>query len=210
MSDKEKIIVKCHNCGHTQEFEIYKTVNTDTDPEMKEKVRKKDNFKMICEKCGTVVNADHSFVYHDPQASILINYIREADVDKVKENMVKGFPGYICRTVNYQNDLVEKLMIFDAGLDDRIIEIIKAVFVNEFYKVNPNAQIEEILFENTGDKKNIIFVNKGMQIAATPLADEVYRTIEKQFEDKMPPLRRDSDTAIDFEWAMNLIQESEG
>ena len=205
MSDSYINILKCPECGHSQKFEMWKTINTADNPEMKEKVRRKQNFRMVCDKCGKVINADHPFLYHEPDNQIMIYYVREDDNDTVQNELGATLPGYIRRTVNYQNDLIEKLMIFDAGLDDRVVELVKAIFINEFYKANNTANIEEVLFDASTGEMRIIMMNGGRMVAAAPMAMEVYESVEKQFGGYFAPLRRDSETVIDFEWAMGVM-----
>ena len=128
------------------------------------------------------------------------------DVPAVKEDLAT-YEGYTTRVVSYQNDLVEKLMIFDAGLDDRIIEIIKVIYVNQLYTINPSYKIDEILFDNTQEEAKIIFLTEGKLLTESAMSREVYETIESQFKDKMAPFAEETEVSIDFEWAIKLLEE---
>lgn len=205
MSDRFLNMVKCPHCEKSQKFEMWRVINVSDNPEMKEKVKTKEVFKLTCSQCGNLVNADHQFLYEDPETRIVIHYAREKDASAAKEDLAK-YEGYKARVVSYQNDLVEKLMIFDAGLDDRIIEIIKAIYVNQLYTINPSYQIDEILFDNSNGDAKIIFLSKGRLLTESAMSDEVYRTIEEQFKDKMAPFDEETETSIDFEWALKLLK----
>lgn len=207
MSDSYINVLMCPKCGHKQKFRMWKTINTADDPQMKAAVRKKENFRMVCDKCGEVINADHPFLYHEPENQLMIYYVREEDNETVQNDLGATFPGYIRRTVNFQNDLIEKLMIFDAGLDDRVIELVKAIFLNEFYKVNRTANIEEVLFDTSSGDMRIILLNGGRLVAAAPMNLETYDTVHERFKEYFSPLRKDNEVQIDFEWAMRIINK---
>lgn len=205
MSDRYLNMVKCPHCGKSQKFEMWRVINVADNPEMKEKVKTKEVFKLECKKCGRLVNADHQFLYEDPESKIAIHYAREKDVPAVKEDL-KKYEGYTTRVVSYQNDLIEKLMIFDAGLDDRIIEIVKAIYVNQLYTINPSYKIDEILFDNTKEEAKIIFISGGGLLTESAMSNEVYKSIESQFKDKMAPFAEETEVSIDFEWAIKLLE----
>lgn len=205
MSDRYLNMVKCPHCGKSQKFEMWRVINVADNPEMKEKVKTKEVFKLECKKCGRLVNADHQFLYEDPENKIAIHYAREKDVPVVKEDL-KKYEGYTTRVVSYQNDLIEKLMIFDAGLDDRIIEIVKAIYVNQLYTINPSYKIDEILFDNTKEEAKIVFISSGKLLTESAMSNEVYESIESQFKDKMAPFAEETEVSIDFEWAIKLLE----
>lgn len=55
-------------------------------------------------------------------------------------------PDYVKRVVGTSNDFREKLLIFDAGLDDKVVEIMKITMETVILDNNKDISIDEFLF----------------------------------------------------------------
>lgn len=114
----------CSKCGHSYESEAYQSVNVQDNPELKQKVVSGALFMHSCPVCGNIQLARYPFLYHDPSEHLLICLSEQ-------ELSVDGLEGYTARRVTAVGDLIEKIKIFDAGLDDVIIELCKFVTLQE-------------------------------------------------------------------------------
>ncbi|MCQ2513223.1 MAG: CpXC domain-containing protein [Lachnospiraceae bacterium] len=105
------------------------------DPDMKEKVRSGEAFRWTCPHCGNTANVNYTTLYHQMEGHVMI-YLVFGDQEKAIEmmqgfyrdnegNIVDADEDYRNRVVGTMNEFREKLMILDAGLDDRIIELMK-------------------------------------------------------------------------------------
>lgn len=141
----------CSKCGRELSPNIPQTVNTSTNPELKEEVSNGKLFICECPECGTVnLVQPESFVYHDPEQKILIvlsSALLQSD----------GLEGYVCRQVKDVGSLMEKVRILEAGLDDIVMELCKYVTAQElnkdvelkFYKMDgPDSDITLTYPEN--------------------------------------------------------------
>lgn len=121
----------CSRCGAEHIAEVPQSVNAATQPELKERVRSGTLFTWSCPHCGTINLLKVPFLYHDPSERLMI-VLTEAPVS------AEGVPdGYTGRQVRSVGDLIEKIKIFDAGLDDLIIEMCKFVTCRELKKDVP-------------------------------------------------------------------------
>ena len=69
---------------------------------------------------------------------------------------------YLNRIVTPANQLVEKIQIFDAGKDDRIMELVKLLAADSILKNDPDKEFDELCFAVDDDGTNIlIIINKG-------------------------------------------------
>ena len=123
---KEKVI--CRGCGKPHEVEYTGSVNVSANPELKEKVRSGEMFLWTCPDCGCVNLLNLPFLYHDPDGKLMILL---AQTPLRSENLPEGYTGRLVRSVG---ELVEKINIFDAGLDDVVIEMCKYVTKHELGK----------------------------------------------------------------------------
>ena len=121
----------CSRCGAEHSAEIPQSVNAATDPELKERVRSGELFTWSCPHCGAPNLLRLPFLYHDPAEHLMI-VLSEAPLGA--EGVPEGYTGRQVRTVG---DLIEKIKIFDAGLDDLIIELCKFVTCQELKKDVP-------------------------------------------------------------------------
>jgi len=125
------ITTSCSRCGAEHTADIPQSVNAATSPELREEVRSGALFTWTCPHCGTVNLLKVPFLYHDPAEHLML-VLTDAPVN------AEGVPeGYTGRQVRSVGDLIEKIKIFDAGLDDLIIEMCKFVTCRELKKEVP-------------------------------------------------------------------------
>ena len=89
---------------------------------------------------------------------------------------------YLYRIVTSANQLVEKIQIFDAGKDDRVMELVKLLATDSILKNDPDIEFDELRFAVDDDGTNIlIIINKGeitgglFQIIIYPLSTFCFR-----------------------------------
>ena len=88
MSMHETVEVTCPKCGKVSPFVIWSSINTQLDPEMKEKVRTGEAFLFTCPECGDQNSVDYGFLYHQMEDKIMIHY---ANSDENFEEMFKFY-----------------------------------------------------------------------------------------------------------------------
>ena len=117
----------CSSCGLTFEKEIFDLINVSDNPELKEKVISGEVFISECPHCGRKTVISSPLVYLDPKEMLLVVLSDNAlSIDDTQ--------GYTARLVTKAGELIEKVKIFDAGLDDIAIEMCKYVTRQELGK----------------------------------------------------------------------------
>ena len=118
----------CIHCGHRQAVDTFLSVNTAENPELKEKVRDGSLFVWECAACGRTQLLRRDFLYHDPERRLMIWLLGEGAVDESRlDATARELPEYTLRRVSDAGSLVEKVLIFDAGLEDTVMELCKWV-----------------------------------------------------------------------------------
>lgn len=121
----------CTRCDAQHWLDLPQSVNVATSPDLKELVRSGALFTWTCPRCGTANLVQLPFLYHDPDAHLML-VLSETSLN------AEGVPeGYTGRQVRSVGELVEKIKIFDAGLDDLTIEMCKFVTCQELRKTVP-------------------------------------------------------------------------
>lgn len=122
-----KTEVKCSGCGRVSITEVPQVINVGDNPELKEKVISGELFIYECPSCGHRELLEYNLLYHDPDAGLLV-CVSDRDMS------VEGMQGYTGRLVSDAGSLIEKIKIFDAGLDDVVMELCKYVTAQELGK----------------------------------------------------------------------------
>ena len=90
-----------------------------------------------CPHCGARNLVSFPLLYHDPQEHLMIwlSDGQAATEQRMREAVeAEDFAPYTGRIVDTPGQLIEKIKIFDAGLDDRALEIAKFVTRQELAK----------------------------------------------------------------------------
>ena len=207
--------VTCPSCHHEEDFELWDSINTALDPEMKEKVLNQSIFLYTCPSCGKTFRLDYSTLYHQMEDLIMIYLVSESEVEKTyemfyEENALADYrtEKYLNRIVTSANQLIEKIKIFDAGKDDRIIELVKLLAADSILKNNPAIDFDELRFAVDDDGTNIlVIINKGEITGAVDI-ENMYEFASSHCDD-FKDLRDDEDIVINREWILNKLAEAE-
>lgn len=147
MSIIRKADAACSKCGTKNEITIYRSINTAENPELKEKVRDGSLFLWKCSSCGQANLSRYETLYHDPDKKIMIwllpsgSEISEAQMHSISLH-AKAIGHYTLRLVEDTGSLMEKVITFDAGLDDAVLEICKYVTKMEMASKNREKAAE--------------------------------------------------------------------
>lgn len=186
--------IVCPKCQHKNTNKIFKQVTVDH----LEKILNQSLFKFKCRQCGYEALLDYSLQYQDDDKKIVIYYVTNPEelnevMDLLEdETVICETKGYICRVVCSQEDLIEKINIFNSGRDDRIIEIIKVFF---YKQIQNEFQVDAIRYKDN----EIQFYYQNFKQGSIPFEDSLYEQVSKQY----PNLKQD--VRIDFDWSVEAI-----
>ena len=194
--------IECPRC-HTQNSKrTWKEINVLTNPDLKKKVKNQSLFKFACKECGYEALLDYSLIYEDGQYRIY--YVTTQDeLDEVldllesKDELAQQ-DSKKNRIVCSQEDLIEKINIFDLGLDDKIIEVIKVLFYMNLQQ-QKEVNIDAILFSKE-TSYHLRFLNQGFEEGNVSFDDDLYNRVKEQYMDYM-----EEDARIDFDWATSVL-----
>lgn len=216
MSIKKNVTVSCPSCGKKSEFTVWDSINTAVDPDMEAKVRDRSAFLFHCSECGEETYFDYGFLYHNMTSKLMIQY---ADTDEAAEEFVNSLNesfntemfkdlannDYTVRVVRSRNRLIEKLLIFDKGLDDRMIEIYKFIVLLRYQQDKEECEDPEMYFFSDDKGKMAIFIYEaGEFICSSQFSEEVYNDLSLKYADKLPEFHK-GEMFVDENWAYNFL-----
>ncbi|HSN27579.1 MAG TPA: CpXC domain-containing protein [Kofleriaceae bacterium] len=190
--------VTCPACGREHDVTLVQSVNTQTDPDAKQKLLAGELDVLACE-CGKRTQLVAELLYVDPVSNL---YIQVAPTD---DAMAKGEQAFASagaagtqRLVPSLNALVEKIKIADAGLEDWVIEMIKVLLLASRSEPDLNAVL---LFDRVENEVvHWVMLDAGARAMQSPLAAYEKLASRTQARPKSTELR------IDRVWAITAVQ----
>ncbi len=215
MSSHREISVTCPKCNQDHPFVMWGSINTTLNPEMKAAVKDRSAFLFECPSCGEKTYVDYGFLYHQMEDRIMIHYAHsDENAEEVYKMLTEDDPtgmiqdmrkeNYLIRIVWTQNELREKIAIFDEGLDDRIVEIFKIYILATFQKDNPNFKAIEILYFRDDNKNYVQIIADGKPQGVAEIPNAFYEKLSQEYADKIPDIRKD-EPYIDRQWALQAM-----
>ncbi len=74
MSVKDSCEVRCPSCGHEDQVEVWRSLNTSLDPDAKELLLAHQVNVFRCPSCGYESLIDIDFLYHDPERQFCVQF----------------------------------------------------------------------------------------------------------------------------------------
>ena len=127
MSTEIKKDIVCPACGQTQKLEMYTSVNAEENPELRRDILRESIFDWECRHCGYTAQMAYPMIYHDPAHGFMVCLRPSGAVSKAEP--IPAVRGLIKRSVKNPQELKEKILIFEAGLDDAAVELVKNAIV---------------------------------------------------------------------------------
>lgn len=181
----------CEECGHEGTATYYHTVNAAESPEAAERVRSGAAFSYTCPQCGASYLLDFSMLYVDPERRFTVFWAGGEQADEDAEELFARFsdvedaekegvmlrlnPSLASRqrVVSTPEDLMEKVAVFEAGLDDRLLELHKEIFagiLTEEEGVQVNGLAFERLDAATGEIVYTVYLDDEVESIAVARA----------------------------------------
>ena len=206
MSEYRKMAAVCPQCGKECAVQAPESVNMSVNPEDGQRLLDGTLFEAAC-ACGAKFSVDFPLLYHDPEKKIMLYYVKPEEVARTEAlfsalRMNPDFAGkhYALRVVTDQETLREKAMIFAAGMDDRVMEIIKLTYILYMRRKYPKEHIIGALFEQAGEKYML------QTVGSVPVESEITREFYEQLRVQYAPrLEKEDSARVDFDWAVRFL-----
>jgi|GEM_PF-514838 len=227
-----KATYTCPKCEHDQEFQHWDYVNAQLDPEMREKILDRVFYTQTCEECGAVTQVLHSFMYHDMENQLLVYVVAESDPEKQAAEIEEIFElsdmssttedeglqvllssmkdNCTSRIVTSHQGLLEKIYISRNGLDDRLVEAMKVLYLSRLGDTIESKTLEGIYFDDVidGGRKFVLdFADEG--IATLDFDMDMYESLKDKMLDAFDAHTPQGFSIINYFWALGVLSGSE-
>lgn len=201
MSQEALYPIRCPKCGHEQSVTLYDAIDVNAEPELRARLMENKLNAVACAACGFAFRIDKKLVYSDPAKKLLIFWVPTAEADYARGeeqfvSMLRELSGVLpddmeapaVHLVFSRVELVERIFLAEAGLDERLIEYIKfTLYTRNASRLDPAKKM--LLFNVTDSTpEHLCFV---VQDAATrkleatlQYAREAYTALSETFSDE--------------------------
>ena len=185
MSLAKTYSIRCPQCDHTQDVELYDSINVAQEPQLKAALLENRLNRVQCESCDTSFRVDKPVLYHDADRNILIHWMpdnacsREEildEFDDAMEELRATLPEDMepprVRLVFTRVELVELMFMIEANMDERVVEYIKYTVYMQNTDRLPPAKKRLLLNVQDSTADNLLFA---VQDVETSELEEVLR-----------------------------------
>ena len=130
MSKQAVADITCSNCGQIFEAEVYTSVNSKLNPELRQSILAGNFFKHTCSLCGCINDVSYEALYHDMNKKFMVWLVKpdEENVIFMQKNSLKlgaMFSEYKLFISRYPFQWIERIITSELGMDARVIEMYK-------------------------------------------------------------------------------------
>lgn len=206
--------IVCPQCNKQASIRLWESIDATVDTTAKAQLLDGSLFTYRCKKCGYTADIAFNCMYKDPSKSLTIYLAADGDVEGMKAAMAdvdatvdQVSAGLkikrIRRVVSDVHSLREKVIIFENGLDDRVIELMKIFYFNIVHEREPELEINHILFYIADGHPHFEFITQDKHFAVA-IQDGIYGEFEKEYHDKLNATL--DEYVVDIDFAVRMIE----
>ena len=207
--------VVCLKCGKTTEVKLSTSINAAEDLNMRRELLSGRLFSFKCSACGYTGKLFYPVLYNDPKNKFMVYLIPDVDRFQIADKDIeKDFDGGVDnvrkRIVPDFNSFLEKIYIFECGLDDMAVVITKLAISNAVAMKFDLENVEDGYLSMYDRESNTMgftfFVGEDREPYIQSVRLEIYgksMKITEEFAAKDRKLK--GFLKIDREWSENIL-----
>ena len=205
MSMPRRETVPCPKCGKDIEFTLWQSINNEIPTAMEDVISGK-LFEVECKHCGLKTNVNYPILVNDMEHSVMIYYINPDDKEETVKalNSINMFKMSRMRIVTDQASLREKVAIFHAELDDRVIELLKAVVILQVKDQLAGKEVQRVYYIHDDKPRLEVVFCDGSAPGYIPVSMDLYNLVKEEYT-KRGAFAKDDEMYIDNTWAFSVI-----
>ena len=217
----------CPKCKTEQNTKVWEEIDAKTSPKARLEILEGSFFKYKCKKCDHEINMTYNSIYHDLDKGIVLwlipeleggeikelNELIEKDAAKLQEKALQECTSEkkFFRIITTPNQLREKLLIAENDLDDRIIEIMKKIYLANLHTFFPEdnlkkEDVKEILYDiNAHGNHGIVLFTEKYEPVFLPANEKMYEKVKEDFIDAIMENNKEGFEKVDDKWTEDYI-----
>lgn len=217
MSLNSKQNLRCPECGQMTEVTVWNSITVKDSEDLKKDLLHGKLNMFHCPQCSHTALMPTPLLYHDSDKKLMISFspcndplTKKQLFDNIKKTShesgeLEKFNGYNLRFVTDYNELLEKILIFDNGMNDKTIEMIKLMILSRDLENSVNRVCR---FGKCADGtiEFMVYDVKENQTYTSSVPMETYNSVDKSLrESGVKPYSFDWEQ-VDGTYATKLLQ----
>ena len=214
MSLIQKNPIQCPRCGASSTADVWGSINVETDSHARDFILDGSLFMFQCPACGHETRLIYNTLYLDKERGQMFYLIEgsgeeraAAEAEALAAAETTPFwrdGGFVLRIVHSANDLREKILLFDHGYDDRIVEICKGVALSQLPE---DSVVLEIHFAVIAGQRVLALMGEDGEEQYVVDFQSLYDTMFSEYIAAMPPLYGDTFECVDIAYVGALLRK---
>ncbi len=176
-------------CEHSFEADLPEVVDLAADPAREDDILAGTFMNVACPKCGKLLKLELPVRVRDRARDLDLFLLPSLERNRYLAGKFPEVPAGVARVVIGYPELVEKLRIARAGLDDRVVEIVKFHLMRRAEQDNPGKEISiyfasrgagELTFEVHGLRAGEVGRVRVSEERAAKVAEELPRNLKRE------------------------------
>lgn len=206
METKQERGVRCPHCGRVQKITRWRLINRETEPLAGLRAKKGTLFTVPCEACGADMRLSYDCMVFDPAHRAMVYLCPEDHApDNQTLSALPPEPGYKLRLVHTAAELSEKLDIFDSGLEDTVVELVKVFYYAQFQAQKPEETVTDVVFA-AAPAPCFRFTCQSGRTYELPLQNDYYKKVQAQYQERIWQRTGAGMLRVDAAWAGGVLE----
>lgn len=208
--------IKCPSCQNLQEMTLWQSITATDSPDLKEDLLKGKINIFRCSSCGQTALVPMPLLYHDEEKKLMISFSPckgEAERAKLFESVKKtskqsgeldNLEDYNLRFISEYNDFLEKILIFDNGLHDKVVELLKLLVLMQ----EPENMSHRLCMFGKKENDELEFLvqdKKEDKLYTSRIPMSTYETVKEQLRQSGIKYKSFDWEIIDSEYAARML-----
>lgn len=217
MSINTKQSIKCPKCSHLNEVTIWSSITSDDSQDLKKDLLGAKINIFRCDNCSHVALMPNPLLYHDKSKKLMLSFTPCNDnLEKMEifnnikktskesgelENLLE----YNLRFVTNYDTMLEKILIFDNDLHDKVIEVLKVLILMQ----EPEKSEQRIAVFGKKENDYIEFLIRDKeenQFYTSRIPLDSYETIKNQLAQSGVKYKSFDWEIIDIDYGASLLR----
>lgn len=209
--------IKCPKCHQLNEINVWHSITVSDSADLKQDLLAGKVNIFRCPSCSHTALLPNPMLYHDEGKMLMISFT-PCESDDMKNKLFEeikntskesgeldNLTDYNLRFVYDYNSLLEKILIFDNGLNDKVIEVLKVLILMQ--KPESIDTMSAMFGKIDGDMIEFLIHDKADNACYTSKVPmESYNTVKEQLKESGVKYKSFDWEIVDFEYGMSLLK----
>jgi hypothetical protein len=173
-------------CEYEFEEDIPESVDLSKEPKLEQAILAGDFLTSRCPNCGKLLKPEFPVLIRDPASEVTLYFVPELDRGPFYRGALSYPIGEVTRVAIGYDELVEKFLIKRAGLDDRVVEVLKYYLLQKALERASEEGDVRILFAAL-EPQSLVFHAHGLkdgEVGVLRVSRQMAEKAAAQLEDK--------------------------